>query len=365
MKYKDFYSELFLENLQLAEKVYFSTGILNEKWKNFILKITNGDYTTKVISDIIADKVKSGRQHELVTKELEKIYIQARDYNKNVFPIYGFSYENRDGKDYSHELLIRQQVIESFKKLPEIAGRNLRGDIRIQRNWEGLNKLKNTLEYIHPLLHQLNNRPEEIKNKMFRKIFSSENQTFDDVARFLEEKDNVIGGKEFTRKDMGELIEKHGTPIVYDKNNVVVLDITSKQEIHEFGCMGLWCFTYGSHSEYSDDYKVFDSYSTNGHVYLIIDFKSSPESADFMYVLIKPIPEQLIKNYYDENLNKTFDFYRQNSYEDFKVRKKYEEDYITSLYDMTNSAEPDPIHTINNMTRGDKEIFKVFTFDEV
>lgn len=70
IKYKDFYSELMLlkENLQLAEKTYFKTGILNNRWKKFILDITNGDYTTKIISDIIASHIKNGRIHELTKK---------------------------------------------------------------------------------------------------------------------------------------------------------------------------------------------------------------------------------------------------------------------------------------------------------
>lgn len=363
MKYTDFYEHILNENLQLAEKIYFSTGVLDEKWKNYILKITNGDYTTKVISDIIADKVKNGKRHELVTKEIQENYTDAKNYDKNIFPIVGFSYENKENINYEHPLLMRRRTIESFNQLPKIAARNLRNDIRKPRDVYGFSRLVNTMEYILPLLNQLNNRSADIKDKMLRKVFSSDNQTFDDVARFLEEKENVIGGKEFTRKDMDELVVKHGTPIVYDKNGIVVLDITSKQEIHEFGCMGLWCFTYGSHSEYSDDYKTFDNYSTNGHVYLIINFKSSPENADFMYVLIKPVPEQLIKNYYGDGQNKSFDFYGKKSYVNYKTQGKYESDYESSLYDMTNSAEPDPIHTIDNMVKGDREIFDVFTFD--
>lgn len=41
-----------LENKQLADKIYFNTGKLTDEDKKIIYGITNGDNTTKVISDI-------------------------------------------------------------------------------------------------------------------------------------------------------------------------------------------------------------------------------------------------------------------------------------------------------------------------
>lgn len=59
------HKNLLIENLQLANKVYFNTGKLTEEDKNIILNITNGDNYTKIISDFYYEMKK--------TKQLDKL----------------------------------------------------------------------------------------------------------------------------------------------------------------------------------------------------------------------------------------------------------------------------------------------------
>lgn len=277
---------------------------------------------------------------------------QLKNYNSNIFPIPEFNFDNPSNEFSPNMLFLREKVINEFKKLPKIAGRNLKGDIRRERTSSQFDSTFRSIEYINQMLSQLSNRSDDIKEKMYRKIFSSDNTTFDSVARFLEEKENVIGGKDFTRENIMELVKKHGTPIVYDKKGVIILDIQSKSEMKEFGQNGLWCFTYGK----EEDDNVFYNYSTNGHVYLIIDTKRKSDHPDFMYVLIKPIPKESFRDFFDQiNHQQHFDF----SY-DVKTNNKDSD----VLYDLTNQPVENPLHTIYTVVRGDLDVFNLFTFED-
>ena len=75
--------------------------------------------------------------------------------------------------------------------------------------------------------------------------------------------------------------------IVYDKGNIVMVDVTGRPGIKVLGCNSMWCFTYGN--EYGLAGEQWDKYSYNSHVYAIIDFSQPQDSQNFIYILIKPI----------------------------------------------------------------------------
>lgn len=121
------------ENVQLADKVYFKTGKLDENDRNIILNITRGDQTTKLISDIWF-RHKNAFDPEKIKKNLPKIHDELLNYNKNVFPIKDFNLYNPEGVDYYDILLDRYEIIDDMKTLPSIAHRNLRPEIREERD---------------------------------------------------------------------------------------------------------------------------------------------------------------------------------------------------------------------------------------
>jgi hypothetical protein len=350
MKLKDFYPELITENVQKAEKKYFSTGLLSERWKTYILKLTDSDFTTYSVASLIYYYLSNGIMGELTEKVLNEIIKNIREYDNNVFPIKGFSSEMEMDNTTVETLNLRSNVISSFKSFPSIASRNTKGDIRKPRDLSQMHSLRRLLEYISGQLTQLDNRTGPIRDKMLRKVFSSDHKTFEQISDFLDEKEEIIGDVDIKKSDILDLAKKERVDVVYNKNNVVILEITSPQEMRKFGCLGLWCFTYGDPNSDSA-YKQFSSYSTNDIVYLIYNFNVNSSYPEFGHVLIKPISENKISELLHYINNQT------------NFRFKYDTDQYDEgiLYDMTNSSVDSPELTIYNMAK-DLSIFEVFTF---
>ena len=325
-------SNIIFEYFQQAEKEYFKTGKLSEKVKNIIIdKITHGDNYTKIICDIYyamlqehlhvgnwAVAVIDGKDYErreektdddvLPLEDWKKVkfyYEQLKEYNKNVFPI-----KNLDIKGVAdiwgliNTLNCRAEILKNMKLLPSIAIRNLKEDIRQPRDWEQFSNYKHDLENFMMYVSQLGNRDEKIREAIFRKMFKS-NTTMESLSSFVEDKKNLIGGVPFTKKKVKELIDEYysGLELVYEKGNIMVVEVDSPRGMKAIGCNSLWCFTYGE-----SNWKQFNDYSTNGVVYVIIDFSKSIDDIDFMHVLIKPIdweaPEKGDEDYesYEQNV---------------------------------------------------------------
>ena len=162
-------SILLAENLQQADKVYFTTGILSSEVRRYVVHITQGDAFTKIISDIVyAELQQYEKQGEFLddeifsekkprkkkTKAINGIYNVSKitltidywkeirvlhnnllAYNKNVFPIKGFNINGLENPfEFKWDLKNRQTIIEKIKELPSIAIRNMKEDIRKERN---------------------------------------------------------------------------------------------------------------------------------------------------------------------------------------------------------------------------------------
>jgi hypothetical protein len=329
--------------------------VISERDKDFILTLTNKDFTTKTICDLFIEN--QDRYNKLKPTEWKTIVESLRKYDKNVFPFYNFSFDSQTPSVTINQVLNRNEIIKIVDAFPSTAKRNLKHDIRIARNAYGLHDLKNKVEHIKALLTLLNNRNEVDRKAIYNKIFNSNRISFDDIIGFLEDRDNLLQGKAFNKEELNKIIESsHGElNKVYDVGNVVVVDVTSQPAMKKIGCNSLWCFTYGD--EYGLAGEQWDKYSYNGHVYAIIDFSEDTSSPEFIHILLRPIK---VPNYADKGQSE-FDFAK-----NIDGDRDYEEnDDSTALYDMSNQSVINPAHTIYSIARGDKNIFDCFKFEEI
>lgn len=355
------------ENLNQADKIYFKSGKLSEKARQIILMITNGDPYTKLVTDIYYDELIQGHktgQWAIKTlddkhvetdkpdsdildnnslKDLQALYQDLVSYNKNVFPISGFNINGVENVGYFVAALKqRRLILNMFKELPSIASRNMKADIRQERTYPELQSYRSDLEYFMAFYSQLGNRDEAAKSKIEAKMFKN-GITLDQLLNFAEEKENLVGGTRFTRNKIKEIVKEDGydLEIVYDKNNIMIVEVSGPEGIKKIGCNSLWCFTYGN--GFNSAYRHWNNYSTNGLVYVIIDFKESPDSKDFMHVLIKPLRDE-----YDdkemENPTTLFDMSNEAQYNTNLVIKNFL-DFETAKRIMNFGEEvPKPIN---------------------
>jgi len=325
--------KIISENIQLADKIYFKIKELSEEDKNLILKITNGDNYTKLISDIYFYLKKYPYKMNGIEKTMTEYYNQLKNYDKNIFPINGFN--NIDKVEEISKFVCcldyREKLLKLYDQLPSIAIRNLKDDIKKPRDCNSFGDHQNDLDYFVTHLQLLSNKNEEAKNKIYQKMFKS-NISLEDLLRFVEEKENLIGGYDITKDEVLKLVsDNNDMELLFDKNNVLIVKVESPEAIKEIGCNSLWCFTYGT--GFDSAYRQWYNYSTNNMVYVIIDFKKSIDDPDFMNVVIKPI--------------------------DFK--NKEEEINDEKIYDLKNEPQYNPIRYLQD-TIGISNAKKLLTF---
>lgn len=343
LKYLKKYKKFLNENLQLADKYYFKNNKLSNDVRNIILKITGGDAWTKLITDIYWAKLKSDdKLFDLILKdldigdedtqknttksdllhisELKKIksyHKQLKNYNKNVFPIKYLDPNGvSDDKIWSiiRALDQRENILDMMKDFPSIAKRNLKQEIRKERDGNEMNDWRHKLEYFSSSYSLLSNRDEELRKKLNKKIFKS-GITLDKLIDFVDERSNLLGGIEFDKNKVKEIVENNEyseLEIIYEKDNIMVIEVSGETGIKEIGCNSLWCFTY------SDNYsRDWHRYSYNDTVYVIIDFQEESDSPYFMNVLIKPITWEPTEEQQESGINDDvmFDMRNDENYE--------------------------------------------------
>lgn len=357
------------ENVQQADKVYFNKGLLSQKVKEIILHITGGDAWTKLLSDIYYAKMmqwkKSGHwilagldgdehepeEHEYHKpgendvmhiddlKKIRSFHNQLKIYNKNIFPIKGLNVNGvADIWDLIKALNYREKILVHTRQLPSIAIRNLKNDIRRERNSDELHKYESQLESFLMHYSMISNRDEKFRKVVDSKMFKS-NTSIEELLDFVDEKHNLLGGRNFTKQSIKRLVKEneYDMEIVYDSGNVMVVDVTSADAIKQIGCNSFWCFTYGEAARQA--YTNWSNYSTNGHVYVLIDFSVSSDSSDFMHVLIAPL-----------NFNSKIDDYNGDT------------ENSSKLFDMSNDESDNALGIVNHLI-GDKAPF-ILHFDE-
>jgi hypothetical protein len=355
---------LLRENLQQAEKIYFKNGKLSEKVKQIIQLITNGDAYTKLVTDMYYAMLMQGHksgQWALKTidnshvetetpesdildndslKELQVFHKDLVSYNKNVFPISGFNINGVENINYFMSALKqRRLILKMFNELPSIASRNMKDDIRIERTYPELQEYRSDMEYFMAYYSQLSNRDDAAKKKIEGKIFKN-GVTLKELLRFVEDKENMVGGTKFTRNKIKQIVKEDGYDlnIIYDKNNKMIVEVSGPEGIKKIGCNSLWCFTYGS--GFDSAWRNWNNYSTNDLVYVLIDFNKSPDSTEFMYVLIKPLNDE-----YDEEENENpstlFDMSNDVQYSPNNIISDFL-DFNTAKKIMNFNIEPEP-----------------------
>jgi len=334
---KNIVSDFLFENIQQAEKIYFKSGLLDSDDKDLILSITNGDNYTKIISDIHYYMKENASWMYNENKDLKKYYENLKNYNRNLIPIKNYNNPN-DFKLNIFELIEslskRASIIKKLKEyFPSIALRNLRNEIRMERTSMELGRYKDNVEYATGLLSMLNNREPEIRNKIYRKIFKSGN-SIEDIIEFLEEKENLVGGVDFKPEDIIKMAnDNYDMELLYNHNNVIVVRVESPEAIKRIGCNSLWCFTYGN--PFNGMNRLWDDYSTNDIVYVIINFNEEPNTNEHMMVLIKPLEFDV--QYYDDG-------------------------YDSPLFGLHNEPFYNPLGELESLF-DIKTIKKLFTFD--
>ena len=341
------------ENKQLVDKYYFNPGKLSQRVKDIITKITGGDSFTKIITDIywatlqqlekqgnwalsaIDDKEYEFPKEDIPIKndvldiekwkEIKQIYNDLKSYNKNVFPIKGLDiYNPKDIWSIIHGIKQRRLVIELFKKLPSIAWRNMRDDIRQERASLELQEYRSRLEYFLAYFSKLGNRDKALQQKILQKMFKSK-ANLDQLIDFVEDKDNLLGGADFTKENVKEMSEYEDFEIIYEQGDVMVVRVDSPDGIKKIGCNSLWCFTYGS--GFDGAYRNWNNYSHNDMVYVLIDFREKSDSAEFMHVLIKPITDKRGRF----------------------LKFKEDEDHSHPLFNMANENWQNPYDILNHL----------------
>lgn len=272
-------------------------------------------------------------------KKIKALYLQLKSYNKNVFPIKGFDNINgvSDIWNLISALKDRETILNKMKVLPSVARRNMAAEIRQPRDRSEMQNYRSRIDNFVGLYSLLRNRDPKFRKFVEDKMFKS-NTTLEDLIDFAEEKENLLGGKGFSKNSVKRLVKENSydMEIVYESANVMVVDVTAPEGIKKIGCNSLWCFTYGSGFEGA--YRHWNQYSTNDHVYVIIDFREAMDSPESMHVLIKPL--------------------------DYNPLPDDEEDGVndSKLFNMANEESYNPIGVVNSLV-GDQAPY-IMHFDE-
>lgn len=341
-------SFIIAENIQQADKIYFKTGLLSPNVRKHIVHITEGDAWTKLLTDIyyteminwkknghwavgaIGDKYKEPEseseyhtpgQDDMMNledwKKMRQFHNQLKTYNKNVFPIIGLSANGvKDIWELIRSLKERGSILEFLKQMPSVAIRNMKADIRTERNSSDLQSYRHGLEHFLLYYSLLGNRDPKLRKNVENKMFIA-GVTLNDLLGFVEEKENLLGGAKFTKNSIKKIVRENSQnelEIIYENGNYMVVEVVGPHGIKEIGCNSLWCFTYNS--GFDGAWRQWNNYSTNGIVYAIIDFSEPSDSPDFMHVLIKPLDysADTQSDDGDENDSKLFNMANEESY---------------------------------------------------
>lgn len=175
-----------------------------------------------------------------------------------------------------------------FQELPSIALRNLKHELKtLNSNWD-IKSYLDKLEYFQHHYSLLSNKSSLYKKKIEQKMFKN-NIELDDLLFFVEDKSNLFLNTKISKKEILDIIEesqKHSDDlnIVYEKDNVLVVEVSSPTGIKNIGKYSLWCFTYGERI----NYYQWNEFSFNNIVYVTFDFSCLLNDTYFSMVLIKP-----------------------------------------------------------------------------
>ena len=156
---------------------------------------------------------------------------------------------------------------------------NIRDELREEHSAASMEQYKELLHRFLAFFSLLDNRTEEQKQRVYQKLFSSNNRTVEQWLDFMEEFQNYA--EPFS--DISELDAIIATlgdevSVVQDNEKVKVLAAYTLEAIQALGCNSTWCFSYPKSANHW--YK----YTTNDMVYYIFDKNHLMDQ----YVLVAP-----------------------------------------------------------------------------
>lgn len=278
---------ILAENMQLADKVYFSTGKLDDDDRKFVLYLTDGKSSqyTKLICDILYYL----KEHDWSGGYKSSTQEAARnvlEYNKNILPIKGWDiYKSEKNIGFIISALEnRAEIISILEEAPSALRRNLAAELRIPRDAREMADLKRNYVYFGDLISGVYQLNPQRRDEVLKKLISSKNDTIDKLIDWLEDSENLIGNQWSDIDKVYEIIEKYpyDADIVSEDNNWLVVSVTDEKLMKELGCNSQWCFSMPLS-------KDFYNYQYNGIVYWILD----KEDFNEQYVLIGPEDDKL------------------------------------------------------------------------
>lgn len=260
------------ETIQQADKYYFNNGLLDDNSRNTIIGITNGDNWTKIVTDLYYANFLKGVKSEANKNEIKIFHDLLKKYDKNVFPIKELN-ENINSKNVIQvfiSFLIRSKIVNIVQDLPSIAKRNVKDEIKKERDLNDLDYLKYKFEKFHSsyksIINTWKNSPEWV-DSMNRQLFKSKH-TMEDWFKYVNDLEERVKG-DYGKHYIKEIIKsRNDLELLFDNDDRLLIKVTSQEGIAKIGCNALWCFVKSEHD--------WLSYSYDGMVYVIADLTESP-----------------------------------------------------------------------------------------
>lgn len=275
------------ENMQLADKMYFSTGKLSEEDKDFALYLTDGkpNQYTKLICDILYYL----KEHDWMgnyKSSAQAAANNALEYKKNVLPIKEwdiYKAENKIGNLIS-SLESRHAILAILEELPSVLRRNLSAELRIPRDSKELSELKRLYEYFSEQISGVYHLNPERRDEILKKLITSKNNTIDRLTDWMDDSDNLIGSAWDSVDKIHEILDEHygEGEVVAENERWLVVKVESAELMKSLGCNSQWCFSMPLSSQ-------FDQYQHNGIVYWMV----KKNDLNSQYVLIGPGDDRL------------------------------------------------------------------------
>lgn len=309
----EMYEEGYItENVQQLDKELLKTNKITPEDKENILSITNGDNYTFIVGFFYAflfsptapafdtqEKRNTQFRSSHYNKIFREFYESVKTYNKNVFPIknYDISLKNIRFIELLSAIQSRQRILSFLRKIPSLYTRNLATDIRIPREESELKyDIEEQIGRIKRGLQIVDRLSDDKKEVIYKKIFSSNNKTFKQVADQLEKLEVLFLNHEDAEDEVRTKVNnlEGEAEILYDANNIMVVDIRSSDAMKTLGCGSQWCFA----TEYGVDHWY--NYAGESSVNIVYNFNEEPDSKTRMVVVL---PTGEVYNMYNEYMD--------------------------------------------------------------
>jgi hypothetical protein len=277
---------------QQMVKAYGKTGLYDKEDMDAILSVTGGDPYTKWIADIfyyLTNRYnKKTATPTKLTERDRQILVDAHEnikrYDKNIIPIHDLYAQEHNAHplDKMNDLRTRELIIEKLRKFPSILLRNLRADIRVERDHYELNELFQTVKEIQNILKLLEQVKPENREKIYKKVFSSANDTFAGIKKRLDDTTIPYLSQGLEREDIIKKVDDMGNEaeILYDNNNILVVKIMSAEAMGYIGCSSQWCFA-------SNPEHYWDNYTNHGFATIVFNFNEPESEPNRMVVVLE------------------------------------------------------------------------------